>query len=129
MTRDKFEFVWTFPTYLLARNFVVDPATGNILFNRDLQFIAPAVNPSGEQGIAMFTDRDLAEEYLAQTNPALGMSLLELSGPTQLRDFLRHAPRKYRYVAVDPNRTTRIIRGILIPAVLAAIEGRDKPSG
>ena len=83
------DFIWTFPTYLLARNFATDPATGNIMFNTDLKFIAPAVAPTGEQGVAMFTDRYLAEEYLAQTNPELGMRLLEI--PSEgAGDFLRH---------------------------------------
>ena len=123
------DFVWTFPTFLLARNFVTDPATGNIMFNTDLKFIAPAVAPTGEQGIAMFTDRHLAEEYLELTSPELGMRLLKISGPQALAYFLRNAPKKYRYVAVDPNRTTRVIRGFLIQAVLQALDGRDDPTG
>ena len=115
------DFVWTFPTYLLARNFVTDHTTGDIYFNPDLQFIAPAVAPTGEQGVAMFTDLNLAEEYLEQTSPQLGMRLLEISGPKALGYFLRNGAKKYRYVAVDPNRKTGVIRGILIQAVLKAI--------
>jgi hypothetical protein len=122
------DFVWTFPTYLLAKNFATD-AAGNIKFNKNLQFIAPAVNPSGEQGIATFTDRHLAEEYLELTNPELGMRLMELRGPRALGQFLLHAPKKYRYLAVDPNRKTGIIRGLLISAVLAALEGRGDRTG
>ena len=72
------DFVWTFPTFLLARNFVTDPVTGDVHFNRDLQFIAPMVNPRGEQGIAMFTDRHLAEEFLEMCKTNRDMRLLKI---------------------------------------------------
>jgi hypothetical protein len=123
------DFVWTFPSYLLAKNFVTDPATGNVMFNKDLQFIAPLVTPAGEQGIAMFTDLQLAEEFLEQTNPQLGLRPMEISGPQALGYFLRNAPKKYRYVAVDPNRKTGIIRSFLIQTVLQSLADRDNPTG
>lgn len=122
------DFVWTFPTFLLARNFVTDHTTGDIYFNPDLQFIAPMVNPEGEQGVAMFTDRDLAEEYLALTSPELGMRLMEIFDAKALAYFLRNGAKKYRYLAVDPNRKTRTIRVIPVQAVLAAIDERDSPA-
>jgi hypothetical protein len=123
------DFVWTFPTYLLAKNFAVDHTTGDIYFNTDLQYIAPAVAPTGEQGIGMFTDLHLAEEYLELTSPELGLRPLEISSSKMLRDFLRHAPKKYRYVAVDPNRKTGVIRAFLIQKVLQALDGRDDGTG
>ena len=123
------DFVWTFPTFLLARNFVTDHTTGDVYFNPDLQFIAPAVTPTGEQGVAMFTDRHLAEEYLEQTDPQLGMKLLKISGPQALAYFLRNGAKKYRYVAVDPNRKTRTIQVIPIQLVLQALDERDDPTG
>ena len=123
------DFVWTFPTYLLARNFVTDHTTGDVYFNPDLQFIAPAVNPTGEQGVAMFTDRHLAEEYLELTSPELGMRLLKISGPQALAYFLRNAPKKYRYVAVDPNRKTGMIHAMPISEVLRALDERDDRTG
>lgn len=122
------DFVWTFPTFLLARNFVTD-AAGNIKVNNNLQFIAPAVNSNFEQGIAMFTDRHLAEEYLKLTGPELGLRLMELRGPRALAQFLRFAPKKYRYVAVDPNRKTGMIHAMSISELLRALEERDSPSG
>ena len=124
----EFDFVWTFPTFLLARNFVTDSATGNIMFNYDLQFIAPAVAATGEQGIAMFTDRHLAEEYLELIGPELGMRLLEISGPHQLGYFIRNVSKKYRYVAVDPNCKTGVIRSLLIEDVLKCIDEADEPT-
>jgi hypothetical protein len=121
------DFVWTFPTYLLAKNFATDPTTGNITFNRDLQFIAPAVSPKMEQGIAMFTDLDLALEYLELCSPELGIRPMEIFHRGALAYFLRNAPKKYRYVTIDPNRKTGIIRALLIRDVLKALDDPIDP--
>lgn len=119
------DFVWTFPTFLLARNFVVDPATGDVRFGSDLQFIAPLVNPRGEQGIAMFTDRYLAEEYLALCKTQRDMRLMKIPDRLALINFLRNGPKKYRWVAVDPNRKTGMIHAMPIQGLLRALEESD----
>ena len=95
-------FVWTFPCYILAATPVGDTDAGDVAIDSNLQFIAPEIGPpGGEQGIAIFTDAHLAEEYRDQTDSKLNLSLLEFATPSQLKAFLERAQDQYRHVVVD----------------------------
>jgi hypothetical protein len=110
-------FVWTFPTFVLARNYTKDARTGIIDIDDDaIEFFTP------EQHIALFTDSHLAQECLQQLSPDLGLSILTIPTPIALKNLLLKGRNAHEWVAVDPNPKTRIARLVSLADVLAAIE-------
>ena len=123
-------FVWTVPCYILAATPVVYTDAGGAVIGSNLQFIAPELGPpGGEQGIAIFTDAHLAEEYRDQTDSKLNLSLMQFATPSQLKAFLERAQDQYRRVVVDLNRKVPKGRVFLIHELISEL-GRctDNPN-
>jgi hypothetical protein len=120
-------FVWSFPCYILARDYAVDQRTGDVVLDDNIRFITPTNAADGEPAVAIFTDLDLAELYQEQGDPALGVKVLEILNPAGLQNFLRLAEANYRMVAIDPTRTVPRFRVAPIAAVLQDLDRLADP--
>src|ERR1700687_253768 len=94
------EFVWTFPVYILATNYSMDPATESVVYNEKILFSTPEALPGGPCAIALFTDVNLAEEFRDQSSGRLNLDLLPFSSPSRLKVFLERAKGDYLMVVV-----------------------------
>lgn len=116
------EFVWTFPVYILAMNYTVDPATESIVFDDQIRFIAPEAWPNGPKAIALFTDSDLANEFREQSPMGSQLDLVAFGSPAGLKAFLVLAQHAYSIVVADLNRKSRKATPFMIQEVLAAMD-------
>ena len=118
---DRSEFLWMFPCYILANNYIRTPG-GNPVFDENIRFATPTIAPGRSPAIAIFTDSDAANEFVQCTYPNQQIDLLELPDTTSLKRFLDVAVHDYRYLAVDLNAKNRSLRMMLIDDVLAHLE-------
>src|SRR4051794_16352095 len=92
-------FVWTFPLFILAGNSSVD-ANSNPSFHTDTYYVAPKAD--GEHHLAIFTDADLAQDYLEHCNPALKLRAFGCS-PGEMLRVLKLAAGRWRGFLIDPS--------------------------
>lgn len=96
-------FLWIFPCFILARNHQSDPETGAVLWDK-LRFVVPEFELHGERGIAIFTDRHLAEDYRDHMESRYVVEPFEFPTPSALLEFLGWARDRYRRILVDMSR-------------------------
>lgn len=113
------EFCWTFPIFVIAQNYR-EEVEGEFQFTENTQFVAQA----GEDGttcLAIFTDLDTAERYLAECDPAKGLRAIGFQ-PAQMLQFLRVVQDDFPKLAVDPSPGWRRIRTAPLQLLVDAIE-------
>jgi len=118
----KSNFLWQFPCYILATTHKTSPLTGEVLFDEKLRFVAPAVLPGGKQGIAIFTDSALADEFRELSRSPKSVTLAAIPNQGTLRSFLQIASHQLQHVAIDLNRKTRLARLFLIQEILDQLD-------
>jgi hypothetical protein len=116
------DFAWTFPVYILARGYTMDPATESVVFDENIRFITPEAYPGGPRAIALFTDADLAESFRREGMGTQGLDLLPFSSPAALRAFLVRAAVDYAVAVIDINRTTRRSIPLTLLEVIAEMD-------
>ena len=114
----KSDFLWQFPCYVLATAQNTSPLTGEVLFDDKLRFVAPSVVPGEKQGIAIFTDSAMADEFRELSRSPDSLKLAAIPNQDALRSFLQIAERQFQHVAIDLNRKTRLARLFLIQEIL-----------
>src|SRR5882757_3888836 len=92
-------FVWTFPLYIVAGNLDID-ASGNPSFRNDTFYVAPKAD--GEHHLAIFTDADLAQDYIERCNPALNLQAVACS-PGEMLRLLKLAGNTWPGFLIDPS--------------------------
>src|SRR5689334_8880208 len=94
-------FVWTFPLYIVLGNFAID-ANGTPTFFEDTYYLAPKAD--GAHHLAIFTDLDLAQDYVARCNPSLSFQALGCS-PAGMLLVLKRAVASGRWPGflIDPS--------------------------
>lgn len=115
------DFAWTFPSYILARAFERDAASGHARLTPLSQIMAPPV-ADGVPHIAIFTDADLAETFRERVPAASEMQLLEFTGPAQLKSLLTSLENRFDYAVMDLNPQTRVCRRFRIDEILPALD-------
>ncbi|MDA0832925.1 MAG: hypothetical protein O2955_19370 [Planctomycetota bacterium] len=115
------EFVWMFPCYILARNYAFD-VNGELILDNNIRFVTPEITDGGPRGIGIFTDSDLAESFLNESVDNDQLALLKISTPSELARFLRSAQGTYRYIVIDKNRKTQVLRYLIIREVISELE-------
>jgi len=118
-------FLWSFPCYFLVANQTADPATGEIVLDDNIRFLAPS--DGSEQHLAVFTDYDLADEF-RQHSPRY-LTPLSCSTPVALELVLLRARGRYRSLTVDVNRKTGIGRQFDLEAALVTLAALIRPKG
>jgi hypothetical protein len=116
------DFAWTFPVYILARNYQMDPATESVIFDENIRFITPEAFPNGPRAIALFTDADLGEDFRDQGQDISGVDLLPFHSPAALRGFLARAMSDYQVAVVDLNRKTRRCTPFTLAEVISEMD-------
>lgn len=101
---DWFEFVWTFPCYILAGDHRINPETGEVIWDEKVRFVTPELQEHGERAIAVFTDLHLAEDFRDHMTSSSPVAPLGLPTPVAFLNFLGRARDRYRLVAVDLSR-------------------------
>lgn len=102
---DPSQFAWTFPVYILAKNYTMDGLSESVVFDDRIRFATPEITPNGPRAIALFTDLDMAREFQEESPDKL--DAVPFTSPAALRAFLERARNDYSFVAVDVNRKTR----------------------
>lgn len=116
------EFLWTFPCFILATQFNRDPETGSILFDEGFRVVALSLTGDAEKQVPIFTDEALAADY-AERSLSPGLTLVELSTPEALKDFLVLASKAFQHTAIDISPKAKFSRLFLIEEILAQIDG------
>jgi hypothetical protein len=116
------EFLWTFPCFVLATQFNRDSETGTVLFDEGFRVVALSLTSDAEKQVLIFTDEALAADY-AERSPSTGLTLVELSTPEALKDFLVLAARAFKHAAIDLSPQAKFSRLFLIEEILAQIDG------
>jgi hypothetical protein len=116
------EFLWTFPCVVLATQFNRDSETGTVLFDEGFRVVALSLTSDAEKQVLIFTDEALAADY-AERSPSTGLTLVELSTPEALKDFLVLAARAFKHAAIDLSPQAKFSRLFLIEEILAQIDG------
>jgi hypothetical protein len=111
-------FVWTFPLFILAGNFLTD-ASGNPTFHADTYYVAPKAD--GKHHLAIFTDADLAQTYIERCNPALGLKALACN-PGEMLRLLKLAGDRWPGFLIDPSPVGRPSRAAPFSVLIGAIE-------
>ena len=111
-------FVWTFPLYILAGNFSVDDS-GNPTFHEDTFYVAPKADR--EHHLAIFTDADLAHDYIERCNPALNLQAVACS-PGEMLRVLKLAADRWPGFLIDPSPQGRASRAAPFSNLIDAIE-------
>lgn len=119
---DQLEFVWTFPCYILARDFRTDPESGNVSLDVHTRIVAPDVAGDGNKHVAIFTDADLAEMFRERSPMAADMQPVEFATPASLKAFLDAIQVNFQFAAIDLNPQTRVCRSFLIGEMLPALD-------
>lgn len=115
------EFLWTFPCFILATQFNREPETGSILFDEGFRVVTLKLTGDAEKQVPIFTDEALATDY-AERSPSTGLTLVELSTPDALKDFLVLAARTFKHAAIDISPKAKFSRLFLIDEILAQID-------
>ena len=125
----KSEFLWTFPCFILATQYNRDPETGSVLFDEGFRVVALNLTGDGEKQVPIFTDEALAKEYSEQS-ASMALTLVELSTPEALKDFLVLAARAFNHAAIDLSPNVKFSRLFLIDEILAQVDDWiDQASG
>ena len=117
----KSEFLWTFPCFILATQFNRDPQTGSILFDEGFRVVSLKLTGDGKKQVPIFTDEALAADY-AERSPSTGLTLVELSTPEALKDFLVLVSKVFQHAAIDISPKAKFSRLFLIEEILAQID-------
>ncbi|MFT4559661.1 MAG: hypothetical protein ACI8P0_005627 [Planctomycetaceae bacterium] len=115
------EFLWTFPCFVLATQFNRDSETGTVLFDEGFRVVALSLTSDAEKQVPIFTDEALAEDY-AGRSASTGLTLVEISTPEALKDFLLLASRAFKHAAIDLSPKAKFSRLFLIDEILAQID-------
>lgn len=115
------EFLWTFPCFILATQFNKDPETGSVLFDEGFRVVSLKLTDDGKKQVPIFTDDALAADY-AERSPSTGLTLVELSTPEALKDFLVLASKAFKHAAIDISPKAKFSRLFLIDEILAQID-------
>lgn len=117
----KSEFLWTFPCFILATQFNRDPQTGSVLFDEGFRVVSLKLTGDGKKQVPIFTDEALAADY-AERSPSTGLTLVELSTPEALKDFLVLVSKVFQHAAIDISPKAKFSRLFLIEEILAQID-------
>jgi hypothetical protein len=114
----------TTPCYIVAVDgYTVDPTTGQAVYDQNLQFVTQEAGAAGELAVVMFTDRRIAESYIAHMDEEISLQALEIPNNVALKSFLRLATAVYRVASIDPDPETGTMRaGITIEEILQNVD-------
>ena len=112
---------------MLATQFNRDAETGSVLFDEGFRVVTLKLTGDAEKQIPIFTDEPLAEDY-ATRSTSTGLTLVELSTPEALKDFLVLAARAFKHAAIDLSPQAKFSRLFLIEEILAQIDDWIDPS-
>ena len=124
----KSEFLWTFPSFVLATQYNKTPETGNVLFDEGFRVVSLKLTGDGKRQVPIFTDEASAESYTKQST-STGIILVELATPEALKDFLHLAARAFDHAVIDLNPRTKFSRLFLIDEILAQVDEWVDQSG
>jgi hypothetical protein len=114
----------TTPCYIIAvEGYTVDRTTGEPVFDQNLQFVTQEAGTAGELAVVMFTDRRIAESYIANMDEEIPLQALEIPNKVALKSFLQLAAAVYRIASIDPDPETGSMRaGVLIEETLQNVD-------
>ena len=114
----------TTPCYIVAvEGYTVDPTTGQAVYDQNLQFVTQEAGTAGDLAVVMFTDRRIAESYIAHMDEQVPLHALEIPNSDALKNFLRMATAVYRVASIDPDPVTGNMRaGLLIEEMLQNVD-------
>jgi hypothetical protein len=114
----------TTPCYIVAvKGYTVDPTTRQAVFDQNLQFVTQEAGTSGELAVVLFTDRRIAESYIAHMDEEVPLEALEIPNNEALKSFLRLATAVYRVASIDPDPETGNMRaGVMIEEILQNVD-------
>lgn len=118
----KSDFLWSFPCFILATQFNREPETGSVLFDEGFRVCALELTGDAKKQVPIFTDEALAEDYV-QRSPSTGLTVVELTTPEALKDFLVLAARAFEHAAIDFIPGAKFARLFLIDEILAQVDG------
>ena len=116
------EFVWMLPCYAIASEYSLDPHTGEVVFDETLRFVAPVDESRTEQRVAIFTDSDLADEYIEYFGHVSDWVRLRINDPHYLASLLRLAQPLYPGVVIDCNPKTKRGRAMDFDELIPQLE-------
>ena len=111
-------FVWPFPLYMLAGNFTWS-ANGGPVFNERTFYVAPKAD--GQSHLAIFTDPDLAQTYIQQFDPELGIEAIPLS-PAEMLRIAQLGSSVWAGFLIDPSPGGRASQAAPFSNIIEAIE-------
>jgi hypothetical protein len=114
----------TTPCYIVAvEGYMVDSKTREAVYDQNLQFVTQEAGTAGELAVVMFTDRRIAESYIAHMDEQIPLQALEIPNNAALKSFLRLATAVYRVASIDPDPETGTMRaGVLIEEILQNVD-------
>lgn len=113
------DFLMTYPCYVLAEHYTLDPELG-LRFDKGFQVNAPD-NGDGEKQVAIFTDSHLVEEYREQCE-LTHLDILAFETPGALKTLLQWIFPACRLVWIDLNHKTGKGRTFLIAELILQLE-------
>lgn len=119
---------WTFPVYVLASHYEIDPGTGLPRLDDRLRLFAPAMHVGSSEGdverqVAIFTNFPLAEECLEKSEPENDLAIIRYRTPAAIVPLLRRASGTYRSATIDPLALQGFrSRSILLEEMIARLE-------
>jgi hypothetical protein len=110
-------FVWTFPLFILAGNFEV--GANGPRFHGGTYYVAPMAD--GERHLAIFTDADLAQDYIEHSNPALNLQAVGCN-PGEMLRLLKLVPDRWSGFLIAPRPQGPPYRAAPFSNLIDAIE-------
>jgi hypothetical protein len=100
----------TTPCYILAVDGYTVDSHGQVVYDAKLQFLAESVGATDEPAVVVFSERQIAEEYLENMEEQFGLKPLEIPNNDSFKSFLNLAKNVYRIASIDPNPKTGMMR-------------------
>jgi len=109
-------FEWKTPSFALAENAGATPRTGSMTWTESMKFAGRSSD--GASSALLFTDLQLAEDYLESLDDASRFQPVALPTDEYLEWFLAVASKTHSHVAVDLDHKTGVARTFPVAEVL-----------
>jgi hypothetical protein len=122
---ERSDFLMTLPCYAIAANVTRD-ASGNVILDDNVRFVAPhGTDPAG-QHLAIFTDQALAQNYLEHCDSPPGLRLIAIPTINDLRRLLVRG-HAFDRVWIDLNPKTGLGRNWTIDDLISELDRIPDP--
>jgi hypothetical protein len=111
------------PCYILAVDGYSVDTKGQPVYDANLQFLTEIVGAADTPAVVLFTERRLAEDYIAQMDEEFPLRPLQIPNNDALKAFLRLATAAYRVAIIDPDaQAGPMQRSVLIEEILQNLD-------